>query len=100
MIGSTDWRRTFPSSAAAEHVREYLTSALRALEGAQIGAAIELLGGSRWRDEIDMEGVPEKVLSATQSKIDRARSYLREKPDPDITSAKDEVMDALALWAA
>lgn len=97
MIAPANWRRAYLASPAAKHIRAYLDTVLHDLEGAQIMRAITLLTGWRWRDDLDLSEIPPRVLEVTARKVREAHGYLVEA-DPDVTSAKDALMDARALW--
>jgi hypothetical protein len=97
VIAPLGWFHSYLSSPAADHVRAYLDKVLLDLEGAQIQRAIARLEGWVWPEEIERAGLPVKVVEVTVRKIVEAYRYLVEA-DPDVTSAKDALQDARALW--
>lgn len=97
MIAPASWRCTYLSSPAAAHLRAYLDGVLLSLEGARIERALDLLERWVWPDTLDRAVLPVKVLDVTEQRIAEAHRYLMEA-DPDVTSAKDALRDALALY--
>jgi hypothetical protein len=97
VIAPADWRRAYLASPAAAHIRAYLDEVLHDLEGAQLQRALVILDGWVWPDHINRGDLPAKVVEVTGRKIAEAYHYLLER-DPDVTSAKDALMDARALY--
>lgn len=97
MIAPSDWRRAYLSSPAAARLRAYLDDVLHDLEGAQIQRALDRLERWVWPAEVERADLPATVAEVTERKIAEARRYLVEE-DPDVTSAKDALQDARALY--
>jgi hypothetical protein len=93
-----DWRSTFPSDAAAAHLRAWANERLAELKAKDFDKAREALQRESWRIGIDLTGVPDVARHEFARYVHTAQSALGQKRVV-VRSAKQAMLRASRLAA-
>lgn len=102
-VGSAEPRSTrridFTGAPHAADLREHIETILAAVDDGDLDRAAVATTGPRWREGLDLEGVPEEIIEEAQGYIDVANDALLSDP-ADATAARDALVSARRLIAS
>ena len=75
----SDWRATFPSAAAADHIRAWLDDRVSEIERGEVAQARRALEDPGWRINFDLTGVPLNALARVDGFVEAACDALADR---------------------